>query len=62
MVIGAKIVRADGARLDYSRALLRALAGQLTEVLWYWGYLWIPFRGDKRGMHDFIAGTRVVHP
>jgi uncharacterized RDD family membrane protein YckC len=62
MAIGARIIRADGARLTYSRALLRALAGQLTELLWYWGYLWVPIRRDKRGMHDFIAGTRVVYP
>jgi uncharacterized RDD family membrane protein YckC len=62
MAVGARVVRNDGARLTYSRALLRALAGQLTEVLWYWGYLWVPFRADKRGMHDFIAGTRVVYP
>jgi uncharacterized RDD family membrane protein YckC len=62
MAIGARITRADGGRLSYGRALLRSLAGQLTEMLYYWGYLWVAFRRDKRGMHDFIAGTRVVFP
>jgi uncharacterized RDD family membrane protein YckC len=62
MAIGARILRADGARLTYARALLRSLAARLTEALWYWGYLWVAFRRDKRGMHDFIASTRVVYP
>ena len=62
MSIGARIVRANGERLGYRRALLRSLAGQLTEMLFYWGYLWVAFRRDKRGMHDFIAGTRVIYP
>jgi uncharacterized RDD family membrane protein YckC len=62
MAIGAKIIRADGGRLSYGRALLRALAGQLTEVLFYFGYLWVACRADKRGMHDVIAGTWVIYP
>jgi uncharacterized RDD family membrane protein YckC len=61
MAVGAKVLEADGTRLGYSRALLRALAGWLTEFLLYWGYLWVAFRADKRGMHDFIAGTKVVY-
>jgi uncharacterized RDD family membrane protein YckC len=61
MAVGARIIRDDGARLSYGRALLRALAGQLTEVFFYLGYLWVAFRPDRRGMHDFIAGTRVVY-
>jgi uncharacterized RDD family membrane protein YckC len=61
MAVGARILRDDGTRLSYGRALLRALAGQLTEVFFYLGYLWVAFRPDRRGMHDFIAGTRVVY-
>jgi uncharacterized RDD family membrane protein YckC len=60
MAVGARVVAADGSRLTYSRALLRSLAGRLTEFLLYWGYLWIAIRRDKRGMHDIIAGTKVV--
>jgi len=36
MAIGARIIGADGSRLSYSRALLRSLAGRLTEMLLYW--------------------------
>jgi uncharacterized RDD family membrane protein YckC len=60
MAVGAKILCADGSRLGFSRALLRSLAGRLTEMLLYWGYIWVAVRSDKRGMHDFIAGTKVV--
>ena len=60
MDIGARVVCADGSRLGYSRALLRSLAGRLTEVLFYFGYLWIAMRADKRGMHDLMAGSKVV--
>jgi uncharacterized RDD family membrane protein YckC len=57
MAVGAKIIGVDGSPLGYSRALLRSLAERLTLVV---GFLWILARPDKRGLHDLVAGTRVV--
>jgi uncharacterized RDD family membrane protein YckC len=61
MAVGVRIVCADGSRLSYGRAFLRSMAGRLTEALLDWGYIWVAVRKDKRGMHDFIAGTKVVY-
>jgi len=61
MAVGAKIVGADGSPAGYWRALLRSLAARLIEFpLFYVGYLGILARPDKRGLHDLLAGTRVV--
>ena len=57
MAVGAKIIGVDGSPLSYSRALLRSLAERLTLLV---GFLWILSRPDKRGLHDLVAGTRVV--
>jgi uncharacterized RDD family membrane protein YckC len=60
MAIGAKITRLDGSPIGYNRALLRWLASRLSEFLFFSGYLLIALRGDKRALHDLLAGTKVV--
>ncbi len=60
MAVGAKIIGADGSPLGYGRALLRSLAARFTEMAFFIGYLGILLRPDKRGLHDLLAGTRVV--
>jgi uncharacterized RDD family membrane protein YckC len=60
MVVGAKITGSDGSPLGYGRALLRSLAARFVEAAFYVGYLPILVRSDKRGLHDLLAGTRVV--
>jgi uncharacterized RDD family membrane protein YckC len=60
MAIGAKITRLDGSPIGYNRALLRWLAARLSEFLFFFGYLLIGLRGDKRALHDLLAGTKVV--
>jgi len=60
MAVGARIIGADGSPLGYSRALLRSLAARFIEMTLFAGYLWIVLRSDKRGLHDLLAGTRVV--
>jgi uncharacterized RDD family membrane protein YckC len=61
MVIGAKIVRADGSRLGYDFALYRFLAKIISDFTCYIGYLMVAFRDDKRALHDLIAKTRVIY-
>ena len=57
MAVGAKIIGADGSPLGYGRALVRSLAERFTLFV---GFLWILARPDKRGLHDLVAGTRVI--
>ncbi|HXR06745.1 MAG TPA: RDD family protein [Candidatus Acidoferrum sp.] len=60
MAVGAKITCVDGSPLSYGRALLRSLAARFTEMTFCVGYLPVLVRPDKRGLHDLLAGTRVV--
>jgi uncharacterized RDD family membrane protein YckC len=62
MAIGAKITMLDGSPIGYSRALLRWMAARLCEFLFFFiFYLFIGLRRDKRGLHDLLAGTKVVY-
>jgi uncharacterized RDD family membrane protein YckC len=60
MAIGAKITMVDGSPIGYNRALLRWLAARLSDFFFFFGYLLIGLRRDKRGLHDLLAGTKVV--
>lgn len=58
------VLRNDGRRIGLGRALLRelvikALLGLLV-LPWLTSALMVAIRQDKRGLHDVIAGTRVV--
>ncbi|MFW6174521.1 MAG: RDD family protein [Chloroflexota bacterium] len=59
-VLGMRIVRADGGRVGWGRALARCLAWLLSWLLLAAGHIMIASRRDKRGLHDLIAGTRVI--
>ena len=61
MVIGAKIVRADGSRIGFGIAFLRMLATMISSLTLGIGYLMVAFREDKRALHDLIVGTRVIY-
>jgi len=60
MAVGAKITMLDGAPITYSRAALRWLAARLSDFF-FLGYILIGLRRDKRGLHDLLAGTKVVY-
>ncbi len=61
MAIGARITLVNGAPISYNRALLRWLAARLSEFCFFFGYLMILTNPEKRALHDWLAGTRVVY-
>ena len=61
MVIGARIVRADGSKIGFGIAFLRMLATIVSSLTLGIGYLMVAFREDKRALHDLIVGTRVIY-
>jgi uncharacterized RDD family membrane protein YckC len=61
MIIGARVVNLDGSPINVGRAALRYLGETLSWMSFGIGYLMIAFRDDKRGLHDLVAGTRVVN-
>lgn len=47
--------------IGYPRALLRLAALLVTVLTLGLGYLLIPFRRDRKALHDLLAGTLVTH-
>jgi len=63
IILGLKVVRVDGAPLEWVTVIVRALACFFSLVVAGLGFIWIAFDRDKQGWHDKIAGTVVVrHP
>jgi uncharacterized RDD family membrane protein YckC len=60
VVLGLKVVRADGKPLTFLVCLVRSLAAAFSIVVLLLGYLWIAWDSEKQGWHDKIAGTVVL--
>jgi uncharacterized RDD family membrane protein YckC len=60
MVIGVKVVRPDGSRVDLGRAFGRYFAKLLSGLILCIGFIMVGFDSQKRGLHDMICDTRVV--
>lgn len=65
LALGIRVVREDSLeRPGVASSVIRSL-GYLISFLPFplipLGFLWIPFSPKKRGLHDHMAGTRVIH-
>jgi uncharacterized RDD family membrane protein YckC len=61
-VMGLRVVRwPSGTRLGFPRGVLRFFAYFVALVPLGAGFLWIIVDRDRRGWHDHIAGSAVVH-
>jgi uncharacterized RDD family membrane protein YckC len=60
IIFGIKVVRADGAPLEWVTVIVRALACFFSIIVVGMGFIWIAFDSEKQGWHDKIAGTVVV--
>jgi len=60
MALGIKITTVDGDDIDFGRALLRYVGYIASAIILLIGYFMIAFTGQKRGLHDYIAGTVVI--
>jgi uncharacterized RDD family membrane protein YckC len=54
------VVRRDGAGAGYGRALLRWIGSWLAALVLGLGFLGVLFTRERRGLHDWLSGTRVV--
>jgi uncharacterized RDD family membrane protein YckC len=59
MFVGVHVVLLDGEPVPVGTSLLRFFAYFASCVTLGFGYLMAALRGDKRALHDLIAGTRV---
>lgn len=61
MAMGVTVVkRDDGGLPGYGRAALRCLGGILSLASLGIGYLGVVFTEERRGLADWLAGTRVI--
>lgn len=62
MVLGIKVVDSStGTYLGGKQVAMREIVGRIACVITLGiGYLIIPFRKDRCGLHDFIGGTRAI--
>ncbi len=58
--VGVEITTVDGEPIDLGRALLRYLGYLASGITLGIGFLVIAFNREKRGLHDYIAGTVVI--
>lgn len=64
MILGVRVVRKDGERLQWGDLLFREIVGRFIHTVF--GilnllYIVIGFTMEKEGIHDMLARTRVVH-
>jgi uncharacterized RDD family membrane protein YckC len=60
MALGIVVVRGAGGAVGYGRAGLRCLGGLLSVASFGLGYAGVLFTAERRGLADWLAGTRVV--
>lgn len=61
MLMGLRIVRTDGRRMNLRCALLRYVGSLLAALPLFLGFLWILVDDRRQGWHDKIAGTYVLY-
>ena len=59
-VAGIMVVDVYGDRPSVLRAFVRTLGYGIAVLPFSLGVLWIGFDREKRGLHDWLAGTYVV--
>ena len=60
LAVGIKVVRTDGSRLGFGRAVGRGFAYYLSFLTLYVGFVMAAFTRRKQGLHDLICDTLVV--
>ncbi len=55
-----RVVRSDGSRVGYGRAMGRYFAYGLSALIFYIGFLMVIWTERKQGLHDKIVDTVVV--
>ncbi len=60
MAVGIEITTVDGEPIDFGPALLRYIGYLASAIILLIGFLMIAFTREKRGLHDYIAGTVVI--
>ena len=57
---GIRVQMADGQPMEVGPALLRCVGYAASTIVLFFGFIMIGLTPEKRGLHDYIAGTVVV--
>ncbi len=60
MALGLRVTMASGEPIGLGPAVLRYIGYFISTITLLIGFLMIAFTREKRGLHDFIAGTVVI--
>lgn len=60
LVLGLKVVRLDGRRIDFPCAIVRALGSIFSGIVGGLGFFWCAWDAERQTWHDKLAGTVVV--
>lgn len=60
MLCGIAVVSRDNTAVGYGRAFLRWIGYGLALIPLGLGFLGVLLTDERRGLHDWIAGTRVI--
>jgi uncharacterized RDD family membrane protein YckC len=55
-----RVINQFGRPLGFACATMRLLGYFLSGIMLSLGFIWIAFDREKRGLHDWLAGTYVV--
>ncbi|MDO8803687.1 MAG: RDD family protein [Elusimicrobiota bacterium] len=61
MAFKIKVLQTTNEPITYGTAFVRWLGTFPSMILLGIGYLMVGFRSDKRGLHDLMAGTKVIY-
>ena len=60
LALGIIVTDVNGAKLDFTKALVRNLCRIISNITMLIGYIIAGFTEKKQALHDIIAGTLVV--
>jgi len=61
ILIGIKVVGADGNRITYTHSFMRSCAELISELILFIGYVIAAFSVRKQSLHDKICTTYVAN-
>jgi uncharacterized RDD family membrane protein YckC len=60
MALGIRVRMADGGEIEPGAAIIRYIGYYVSAVIFFIGFIMIAFTPQKRGLHDYMAGTVVI--
>jgi len=61
LILGLRVIRLNGNRISFWRALVRSFCYFLSSLLFFAGFILIIFDKKRQALHDKIAGTLVIY-